>query len=53
MRPNSPASNFLDELGSRFAEYIDFADPRGCDLQERVSLTFDPTYFERLRSRVA
>lgn len=45
--------DFLDEVGCRFAEYIDFAAPRGRDLRERISLTFDPTYFERLWSQGA
>jgi len=42
---------FLDEVGRRFAEFIDFSDPKGLDLRERVPLVFDATYFQRLSSQ--
>lgn len=41
---------FLDEVGRKFAEYIDFTDPEGVDLRELPPLKFDPAYFDELRA---
>ena len=41
---------FLDEVGRAFAEFIDFSNPEGVELRERVPLAFDAAYFRQLRA---
>jgi len=44
-------SNPLQAMRGEFSCFIDFSDPKGLDLRERVLLTFAPIYFQGLSSQ--